>query len=97
VRDSFSLEGLAAQVYDVCDQARNANGITRELSARMGRPVAWEEIEPIVAEACANKLMLGIGGHYLSLATLESAPPLNFAHYPGGRVESASEMAAAER
>ena len=90
------LEGLHAAVYESCDQAHNERGLLRELAAHTGRAVSWQEVSPIVAELCEQKIMLALDGYYFSLALNAGLRPMNISLYPGGRLRTLAEARAAE-
>lgn len=97
VQDRFVLEGLNAAVYESCDQAHNERGVLREIEALTGRAYTWNEIAPILTELCDQKLMLRLeDGYYFSLALTGGLRPMPISMYPGGRLRTVAETAAAE-
>ena len=65
---AFALDGLAARIYDTCDQARTQSGLLKELTPAGANAPDWAEVEPILSRLVADKLMLHLGDWYFSLA-----------------------------
>ena len=65
VRETHRLEGLAAQIYTLCDSCQTLGGI----KSRLGEQHALE-IEHEIARLVADKLMVEIDGQLLSLAVM---------------------------
>jgi ribosomal peptide maturation radical SAM protein 1 len=65
VRETHRLEGLAAQIYLLCDSSQTLAGI----KSRLGEQHALE-IEQEIARLLGDKLMVEIDGQLLSLAVM---------------------------
>ena len=64
------LTGLAARIYTACDRAQTARGLARLL----GRDADESAIEAELAALREAKLLLEIGGRFLSLAVFRGRP-----------------------
>lgn len=62
------LEGLPYWVYKDCESATTPRALAKRLAKRCGRPVSWDELQPIVEELRERKLLLVHRQKYLSLA-----------------------------
>jgi ribosomal peptide maturation radical SAM protein 1 len=91
------LEGLAAQIYRVCDKALRPDAILKELTALGVQHRGWEEVGAAVQALCDQKLLLGLDGWYLSLAVKGPLVPMPISgNYPGGRLRTEAEARALE-
>jgi hypothetical protein len=89
VRRAFSLEGLAAWVYTLCDQAVGAREIEQALKVQYGFGGGLDPVQATLDRLVGEKVLLAQNGRYLSLATREPCRPLltNPADFPGGHVD----------
>jgi magnesium-protoporphyrin IX monomethyl ester (oxidative) cyclase len=82
------LEGLAYQVYVICDQAMTHQELMNALRKNYGLDVSWDEIQPVVDQLRERKILLELNSRLLSLAVREPiAPLLEVAEQPGGYVD----------
>lgn len=73
------LDGQAAEVYNACESIQSLPGLTRLLNADSS------QIEAILARLLEQKVLLGVNGRYLALATRGNLPDLPSAdQFPGG-------------
>jgi ribosomal peptide maturation radical SAM protein 1 len=71
VAPEHRLEGLAAELYLLCDDARGLPGLLRELAGRADEAEARAALGGLVAAG----LMAEMEGQYLSLAVVRDRPP----------------------
>lgn len=95
VQGELVIEGLAASVYQICDQARTLDGVLRELE-RSGTRASREAVMEALEALSRLKILLALDGWYFGLATTGRLEPLNIMHYPGGRLRTVAEAEAAE-
>lgn len=77
------LEGLGGLIYEYCDQSRTVAQIRRWLSERRAFEAREGEVEGILSECVARKLMVHEDGHYLSLAVMTYVPDFEREMLPG--------------
>ena len=70
-RRRLVLDECESLVYLACDSGRRADAVAAEVSEALGRPVPLEEVERMLREFVAEKLMYEESGEYLSLALPE--------------------------
>ena len=87
VASEIILEGLARAIYIACDAALTADLLVAHLQDTFNRDVSWEDIQPIVEQLLAQKILLRLHDRFLSLAVSEPYPNmLTHDDYPGGLV-----------
>ncbi len=75
----WSCDGLARRLYQHCDVARTPQRLTQDLDA------SWEDLEPIITEMHARRLLLPLSGRWLAVAVEGEIPPMPTAFaFPGG-------------
>ncbi len=94
--ERIELDGLAADVYRACDRAQTRTLLERTLAALPGGAPDWDEVEAVLADLSARKVLLALDDWYFALATRAAPSALNIARYPGGRLRTLSEAKAAE-
>jgi magnesium-protoporphyrin IX monomethyl ester (oxidative) cyclase len=88
IEPEVNLEGLAYQVYVVCDRTVSYRELMDALSSQYGRNSLWDEIQPVVEELRSRKILLELNGKLLSLAVREPIVPLQeITEQPGGYVD----------
>jgi ribosomal peptide maturation radical SAM protein 1 len=81
------LEGVARTIYIACDAALTADLLIAHLQDTLNRDVSWEDIQPIVEQLLAQKILLRLDDRFLSLAVPAPYPKmLTHDDYPGGLV-----------
>ncbi len=86
--DEITLEGLAYQVYMVCDRALTQWELIEAMHKDYGLDVSWNEIQPVADELTSRKILLEINGRLLSLAVRGPIVPLpNNQELPGGYLD----------
>lgn len=80
------IDGLARRVYLACDQAQSKVGLLGALASDgHGAAPPWDEVEPLLTDLCARRLMLKLSGRYLAIAVAGELPPIPQAYrFPGG-------------
>ena len=88
VQTDIILEGLAAEIYTLCDSAKTGEMIIRRLNQNPERTVSWRDIEPVLTSLRAQKILVQLQDRFLSLAIPEPLPRMpKIKEYPGGTVE----------
>jgi len=68
IKKDHRLEGLASQVYQLCDSAQSFTNMQRHL----GLDVSDEDLRKTLAELTGAKIMIEMDGQYLSLAVFRT-------------------------
>lgn len=83
----LSLEGLTYQVYMACDRAVTPRELVEALHRQYGLDVSWNDVQPVVDELRARKIVLDLDGRLLSLGVRGPIPPLpESREHPGGHI-----------
>jgi ribosomal peptide maturation radical SAM protein 1 len=85
VTKHIRLEGFASVLYKICETATTSQKIMRELERSDYAEALWEDVRTILEEFEAQKILLELDNHFLSLAVKENCAPLNTV-WPGGRL-----------
>lgn len=64
---SWTAEGLAAEVYRLCDSAQTRAALVRQMSTRPGAEVSRQEIDPAIDSLLDTKVLLSLNGKLLAL------------------------------
>ncbi len=64
---SWTAEGLAAEVYRLCDSAQTRAALVRQLSTPPGAEVSRQEIDPAIDSLLDTKVLLSLNGKLLAL------------------------------
>ncbi|MBT9584098.1 RiPP maturation radical SAM C-methyltransferase [bacterium] len=79
VSRQWQCDGLARRLYQACDTARTPVRLAQDLEC------SWEDLEPLVREMHARRLLLPLSGRWLAVAVEGEIPPMPTAHvFPGG-------------
>lgn len=62
------LDGLAAKVYDLCDDAPSTRRVVESLASSHGITASTEEVESVLDDLAKRKLLLPTAGRWLALA-----------------------------
>lgn len=62
------LDGLAARIYDLCDDATSTQRVVESLEHMYGLLARAEEVEAILQDLARRKLLLAMGERWLALA-----------------------------
>ena len=86
--NELNLEGLAYQVYMVCDRALTQRELIKALRENYGIDASWSDIQPAADELVSRKILLELNGRLLSLAVRGPIPPFpNERELPGGYMD----------
>jgi magnesium-protoporphyrin IX monomethyl ester (oxidative) cyclase len=66
-RTSWTVHGLAAEIYRLCDSAQTPAAILKQLSPRRGTAVSAQEAEAALETLCEPNIILRLNGKLLSL------------------------------
>jgi ribosomal peptide maturation radical SAM protein 1 len=72
-RTSWTVHGLAAEIYRLCDTAQTPAALLKQLSARRGTAVSAQEAEAPLETLCEPNLILRLNGKLLSLGVNATA------------------------
>ncbi len=87
VAPAIVLEGVARAVYLACDSALPAEMLVQALQNQFALTRTWDQLQPIVAQLLAQKILLHLDQRYLSLAVPEPLRPMpTFDNDPAGLV-----------
>ena len=85
--ERHELRGLHHLINRACEAGNSLTGILRALEGEGGRP-PQDEVEGVLAELAAARLVVPLGGRYLSLAVAGAPPALpSLRSFPGGYVD----------
>jgi ribosomal peptide maturation radical SAM protein 1 len=90
VQPSHYLTGVSAQVFLLCDSAESVTSICRRLAAEFDR----ESIQAAITELVSAKLMIEMGGQFLSLAVLRNRPAVRPAQEPSSFIQIQAALSA---
>ena len=84
--EEWHLQGLAYWVYQCCDRAVTRTELLRALQ-KHNLVVAWDEVQPIIEELQAQRILLSLNDRFLSLAVKTPTTPLKTAsEAPAGHI-----------
>lgn len=87
VAGSHLFEGLAAEVYRLCDAGETVQNLVAKCQALGFVAVTTADIEDVLAQLAATKCLARISGRYLSLAVGTPCRPFApMSEFPGGRM-----------
>ncbi len=87
VQSEIYLEGLAQQIYLLCDRALTSKELIKALRQSYNLTLSWEEIQPIVEQLQQLKILIHLSHRFLSLAVTGDIPPLPTEQdFPGGSI-----------
>ena len=87
VQNEIVLKGLAADIYLACDAAQTQDQLVKSLRENYNRQVEWQEVQPLVEQLCAQKILLQLDRRFVSLAVTEPCTPLrSFDEDPQGLI-----------
>ncbi|HEV2861447.1 MAG TPA: RiPP maturation radical SAM C-methyltransferase [Pyrinomonadaceae bacterium] len=66
-RREWTVEGLEAEVYRLCDSAQTPSALTKRCLPRGGAPVSTREVEQAIETLCRSKVLLPLSGKLLAL------------------------------
>ena len=64
---SWTVQGLEAEIYRLCDTAQTPTALLKQLCERGGMEVSMPEAEPAIEALCHAKLLLRLNGKLLGL------------------------------
>lgn len=71
-RTSWTVHGLAAEIYRLCDFAQTPAALLKQLSARLGTAVSAHEAEAALETLCEANMLLPLNGRLLSLGVAQA-------------------------
>ena len=82
---SHILEGLACEVYKVCDDIHTSSGILSALAKGGHSNLSVEKVQNALDELQKRRILLGLNDRYMRLALREvSRIPDSLEEFPGG-------------
>lgn len=85
VSSSHILEGLACEVYKVCDDIHTSSGILSALAKGGHSNLSVEKVQNVLDELRKRRILLGLNDRYMRLALREvSRIPDSLEEFPGG-------------
>jgi hypothetical protein len=72
-RRSWTVHGLAAEVYRLCHSAQTPAALLKQLSARRRTAVSAHEAEAALETLCEANMLLRLNGRLLSLGVAQAA------------------------
>jgi ribosomal peptide maturation radical SAM protein 1 len=67
IRRSWTVEGLEADIYRLCDSARPLSALKSQLSVTQAREVSTAELEPAINHLLSSKVLLSINDRLLAI------------------------------
>jgi len=69
---SWTVRGLAAEVYRLCDSAQTRTSLIHQLGSRSGAEVSMQEIDPAIDSLIDAKVLLSLNGKLLAIGVMPS-------------------------
>jgi ribosomal peptide maturation radical SAM protein 1 len=67
IQRNWTVEGLEADIYRLCDSARPPAALKSQLSTAHGRQISMEELEPAIGSLLASKVLFSMNDKLLAL------------------------------